>query len=315
MSKVVESLIFRVSGVTNYKKSVKQACADIAEEAGIPDVSNYYGDMSAKEIREIVEDFGEKVYKYQDLSTTDVEFIPEPENEYDTNAIKILIIDNFVGYVPSKIAKQIHKYFSNDKYLISAAVDIVGGPYKEWDDYEEKVITDNSLDVGFEVYLSIIDSSQEEQEQLESNEMTNDITDSETIEIAEIAEITELAIDKHDEESINTTEVTESVTEKNHEENINTTEITESLTEKNHEETIKNTVATEQIIDEHNGLADQILLTNTLPKKKFSFVKIVFAALYIFLILFGIVGIPIAPFIAIPFTVWIVYKLFKLFKK
>lgn len=43
--------------------------------------------------------------------------------------------------------------------------------------------------------------------------------------------------------------------------------------------------------------------------------KILFALLYGFLALFGLSGIPIFPLLAIPLTVWSIYKLIKLFKK
>ncbi|HEM5232610.1 TPA: restriction endonuclease, partial [Streptococcus suis] len=90
MAKTVEKIIFRVAGVTNYKKAVKQACEDIAEDNGIPDYAKYYGDLSTKEIREELEEFGGQIFKYQDLSTTEIELLPEPDNKYDGNAIKVL---------------------------------------------------------------------------------------------------------------------------------------------------------------------------------------------------------------------------------
>lgn len=67
MQKTVEKILFRVAGVTKYKKAVKEACNMIAEDNGIPEYSKYYGDLSAKEIREEVEEYGLKVFKYRDL--------------------------------------------------------------------------------------------------------------------------------------------------------------------------------------------------------------------------------------------------------
>lgn len=175
MSKRIESIIFRVAGVTNYKKAVKQACNDIAEDNGIPEYTKYYGNLTTKEIREELEEYGGQIYKYQDLSATEVELVPEPENKYDSNALKVLLYDNFVGYVPGKIAKTIRHYFNDDKYSFVSVAEIKGGPYKEWDDYEEKVITNNDLDVGFEIYLTILDSTQ--------NDEKTEVTTSEIIDI------------------------------------------------------------------------------------------------------------------------------------
>lgn len=43
MQKTVEKILFRVAGVTKYKKAVKEACNMIAEDNGIPEYSKYYG--------------------------------------------------------------------------------------------------------------------------------------------------------------------------------------------------------------------------------------------------------------------------------
>lgn len=127
MPKAVESFVFRVAGVTNYKKAVKATCNDIAEEYGIPEVTKYYRNLSSSEIREELEGLSDKIFKYEDMSTSDVELITEPDNQYDPNAIKILIANNFVGYVPAKIAKKINKYLVDDKYFNTASAEIVGG--------------------------------------------------------------------------------------------------------------------------------------------------------------------------------------------
>ena len=174
MQKTVEKILFRVAGVTKYKKAVKEACNMIAEDNGIPEYSKYYGDLSAKEIREEVEEYGLKVFKYRDLDIFNIELIPETDNKYDPNAIKVLIFDNHVGYVPATVAKSIRKYFDDERYHFLIECEIKGGPYKEWDEYEEKVVTNNDLDVGFEIYLTIVDSSQTEVIQSESSEMIDD---------------------------------------------------------------------------------------------------------------------------------------------
>lgn len=166
MQKTVEKILFRVAGVTKYKKAVKEACNMIAEDNGIPEFSKYYGDLSAKEIREEVEEYGLKVFKYRDLDIFNIELIPETDNKYDPNAIKVLIFDNHVGYVPATVAKSIRKYFDNKKYNFVIEGEIKGGPYKEWDDLNDKVITNNDLDIGFEIYLSVIDSTLEESNEI-----------------------------------------------------------------------------------------------------------------------------------------------------
>lgn len=260
MQKTIEKILFRVAGVTKYKKAVKEACNMIAEDNGIPEYAKYYSNLSTKELREELEEYGLKVFKYQDLDFFNIELVPEVDNRYDPNAIKVLIFDNHVGYVPATIAKTIRKYFDNKKYNFVIEGEIKGGPYKEWDEYEEKVVTNNDLDVGFEIYLTIVDSSQKEVIQSESSEIIDD--------------------------------------------NISNKEVTET-------EHIEQNIVSDSVAD----IVNEINLSETSPKKKLPANKIIFSALYLFLVFFGVVGIPIAPFLAVPLTAWSLYKLYKLFRK
>lgn len=166
MQKTVEKIMFRVAGVTKYKKAVKEACNLIAEDNGIPEYAKYYSNLSTKELREELEEYSLKVFKYQDLDFFNIELVPEVDNKYDPNAIKVLIFNNHVGYVPATVAKTIRKYFDNKKYNFVIEGEIKGGPYKEWDDLNDKVITNNDLDIGFEIYLSVIDSTLEESNEI-----------------------------------------------------------------------------------------------------------------------------------------------------
>ena len=166
MQKTVEKILFRVAGVTKYKKAVKEACNLIAEDNGIPEYAKYYSNLSTKELREELEEYGLKVFKYQDLNFFNIELVPEVDNKYDPNAIKVLIFNNHVGYVPATVAKTIRRYFDNKKYDFVIEGEIKGGPYNEWDDLNDKVITNNDLDIGFEIYLSVIDSTLEESNEI-----------------------------------------------------------------------------------------------------------------------------------------------------
>lgn len=189
MQKTVEKILFRVAGVTKYKKAVKEACNLIAEDNGIPEYANYYSNLSTKEL----EEYGLKVFKYQDLDFFNIELVPEVDNKYDPNAIKVLIFNNHVGYVPATIAKTIRKYFDNKKYNFVIEGEIKGGPYKEWDDLNDKVITNNDLDIGFEIYLSVIDSTLEESNEISPTTPIENVVHEKTEE-----ENSELTLDVHE---------------------------------------------------------------------------------------------------------------------
>lgn len=193
MQKTVEKILFRVAGVTKYKKAVKEACNLISEDNGIPEYAKYYSNLSTKELREELEEYGLKVFKYQDLDFFNIELVPEVDNKYDPNAIKVLIFNNHVGYVPATIAKTIRKYFDNKKYNFVIEGEIKGGPYKEWDDLNDKVITNNDLDIGFEIYLSVIDSTLEESDEISPTTPIENVVHEKTEE-----ESSELTLDVHE---------------------------------------------------------------------------------------------------------------------
>lgn len=193
MQKTVEKILFRVAGVTKYKKAVKEACNLIAEDNGIPEYAKYYSNLSTKELREELKEYGLKVFKYQDLDFFNIELVPEVDNKYDPNAIKVLIFNNHVGYVPATLAKTIRKYFDNKKYNFVIEGEIKGGPYKEWDDLNDKIITNNDLDIGFEIYLSVIDSTLEKSNEISPTTPIENVVHEKTEE-----ESSELALGVHE---------------------------------------------------------------------------------------------------------------------
>nr|DAX04303.1 MAG TPA: HRAN protein [Bacteriophage sp.] len=134
---------FKTVGSTFRKKSdLNNAIKYIAEDY----FGEFYDGMSNKEI---AEDMG-RVYKYQDFYTNNVSLIPEPENEYDKNAIKVLVSDFCIGYIPKNINKQILSFVNDDTLDRDLTVEIIGGPYKELDFIEDKVTTTND-NYGFEL--------------------------------------------------------------------------------------------------------------------------------------------------------------------
>lgn len=98
-------------------------------------------DLSKKEIIENgMTD--ERIFQY-DADIINVELVPEPTNEHDPNAIKVVVDDIFIGYVPANKAKRVKKIIEEDR-IISLACAICGGPYKivheEYDDEKDKEV-------------------------------------------------------------------------------------------------------------------------------------------------------------------------------
>lgn len=63
--------------------------------------------------------------KYPIFSTKSVKLMAEPENEYDKNAIQVLIDDVVVGYVPKTLTEEIHEELKNEnKYQAIIKADL-----------------------------------------------------------------------------------------------------------------------------------------------------------------------------------------------
>jgi hypothetical protein len=102
-----------------------------------------YDGMSNKDLKE--EGDG-RYYKYpRDTYSNDITFEPDPTNQYDTNAIKVLHSDmGLIGYIPKDDTARIHKLLSAGTPF-SVEAEVYGGPYKDVDDDE---VTTNKENYG-----------------------------------------------------------------------------------------------------------------------------------------------------------------------
>ena len=67
-----------------------------------------------------------KVYRYF-YKNEPVQLIPEPTNQHDPNAVKVLINDIFVGYVPKEDCEAVKVFL---QYPLRITAEISGGDYK-----------------------------------------------------------------------------------------------------------------------------------------------------------------------------------------
>lgn len=93
---------------------------------------NHLYDYSKKELIENgLED--ERIYQYE-FYPNKVELVAEPENQYDSNAIRVLIDDVHVGYVKSGSCTHVKKMLDSGHVAVIDA-EIYGGAYKLlWED-------------------------------------------------------------------------------------------------------------------------------------------------------------------------------------
>lgn len=116
--------VFFVVGTQHYPFEDK-----IKEHINAHNRKTYQSSMS---IREVIEDYGQ-IYKYRPMTSKRVKLMPEPENEYDNNAIAVHFRNTKVGHIKSSDTELVKKYLDDDK---SYKAKILGGPFKELD-YDE----------------------------------------------------------------------------------------------------------------------------------------------------------------------------------
>ena len=123
---------------TNYHKEEAEIAADFLSE-GV----HYFG-KDNKSLKSYMLETYKPVYKYNKLKTVDVHLLPEPSNPHDKNAVKVLVNNIFVGYLPAMIATQVSSYISNPNYRYDAILTGRGGPYKTLNIETERVVSRKS---------------------------------------------------------------------------------------------------------------------------------------------------------------------------
>lgn len=138
--KKAQEYSFDVAGVSKYQKAIREHCLENDDYS-----------MPKKEAI----DFGmidEPIYKYE-TSFGKVSLIPEPENKYDKNAIKVMRRDDLLGYVPADETEAVHRIISGE-YETDARV--YAGPYKiiREDDEENYTVEKENQNVGLRVTIT-----------------------------------------------------------------------------------------------------------------------------------------------------------------
>lgn len=114
---------------------------------------NYDYSLSKKEIEEIYLE-SDRIYEL-DFIVNKVELIEEPTNEYDPNAIKVVVDDVHVGYIKKGSCSHVKKLMRENK-IQKLEVDIHGGKYKllEYDyDTDKYSISRNTNDFFVDLYI------------------------------------------------------------------------------------------------------------------------------------------------------------------
>ncbi|MGE7673782.1 HIRAN domain-containing protein [Lysinibacillus sp. NPDC094403] len=151
---------FNVAGVTmknDKNKDIQRSLTRYGKLYCEENSIDLYGGYSNKDILDYV--FEIREFEDLEFANDEIQFIPEPTNEYDENAIKVLIDYGngdviHVGYVPKKCTKKLKNILKN-KEISNIAAHYVGGKIKEIEyDFEkdkEKVVTNSNLSLGVQI--------------------------------------------------------------------------------------------------------------------------------------------------------------------
>lgn len=138
---------YKVTGVAHYTKNI-MALAITDEDY----------DLSKRDLID-EERIEEKIWKYIFPYDT-AELVPEPENPYDPNAIKVVVAGQHIGYIKSGSCAHLLKIIKQNA-ILKIDCKITGGPYKviheeEFDDIEDNYTYSMEKDSkDFYVRLSI----------------------------------------------------------------------------------------------------------------------------------------------------------------
>lgn len=87
------------------------------------------GDVPFRKLAGIAED--EDDFWFEIVTTKNFQLVPEPTNQADENAIKVMVEGYFVGYIDRRYNKGLKKYVDNDDYIIEGEVMGTGGSFDE----------------------------------------------------------------------------------------------------------------------------------------------------------------------------------------
>lgn len=123
----------KIKGTSFKKNELNQVLSYIDKHSD----QEKFGGYSNKEIEEI----GARQYKYDGFYTENFTLEKDMENIEYPDAVKVLVNTIFVGYLPKESSSKVSVLLDSGKSIVKGRITVVGGPYKEFDYLEDKVVT------------------------------------------------------------------------------------------------------------------------------------------------------------------------------
>ena len=124
--RTIYDVILKVKGISYRQEAFSDLCQELIRES---DDIPYLG-YTAKEIKEELI-FEERFYKYVPFEIPDVEFIPEFDNKFDPNAVKIVVRGHHLGYVTKSKNRKVLRLTTDSNNEVIKNAEIYGGEYKD----------------------------------------------------------------------------------------------------------------------------------------------------------------------------------------
>ena len=124
--RTIYDVVLKVKGISYRQEAFSDLCQELIRET---DDTPYLG-YTSKEIKEELI-FGGRFYKYLPFKIPDVEFIPEFDNEFDPNAVKIVVRGYHLGYVTKSKNRKVLRLTTDSNNEVIKNAEIYGGDYKD----------------------------------------------------------------------------------------------------------------------------------------------------------------------------------------
>ena len=134
--RTIYDVVLKVKGISYHQESFSDLCQELIKEA---DDAPYLG-CTDKEIKEELI-FSDRFYKYSPFELSDVDFVPEMDNQFDPNAVKIVVRGYHLGYVTKSKNRKVLRLTADSNNEVIKIAKIYGGDYKDIDPESDKLRT------------------------------------------------------------------------------------------------------------------------------------------------------------------------------
>ncbi|MCY7062916.1 HIRAN domain-containing protein [Streptococcus oralis] len=134
--RTIYDVVLKVKGISYHQEAFSDLCQELIQES---DDVPYLG-YTSKEIKEELI-FSDRFYKYSPFELSDVDFVPELDNQFDPNAVKIVVRGYHLGYVTKSKNRKVLRLTTDSNNEVIKIAKIYCGDYKDIDPESDKLRT------------------------------------------------------------------------------------------------------------------------------------------------------------------------------